>query len=120
MTGNKLRTHYGLKWNPFSPELPAEALLVTDRIENFLWRVENVLTDGGFALVTGDPGNGKSATLRIIEDRLRKVPDATVGIITRPQSRTGDFYRELADVFGVKLSPANRCLPSRNIVRFGC
>lgn len=26
---------YGLKWNPFSPELPTEALLTTDASEHF-------------------------------------------------------------------------------------
>ena len=32
---------YGLKWNPFAPELPTEALLATAHIEHFLWRVEH-------------------------------------------------------------------------------
>ena len=41
---------YGLKWNPFSPELPVEALLVSRRIESFCWRVEHALVrEGGFA-----------------------------------------------------------------------
>jgi type II secretory pathway predicted ATPase ExeA len=108
MNSKKLLSLYGLKWNPFSPEIPVEGLLVTPRIENFLWRVENVLADGGFALLTGDPGNGKSATLRMMAERLRKLRDVTVGVVTRPQSRTGDFYREMGDLFGVKLNPSNR------------
>lgn len=108
MNSKKLLSLYGLKWNPFSPEIPVEGLLVSPGIENFLWRVENVLADGGFALLTGDPGNGKSATLRILAERLRKLRDVTVGVVTRPQSQTGDFYREMGDLFGVKLNPANR------------
>ncbi len=31
-----------------------------------------------------------------------------VGVIERPQSRTADFYRELGDIFAVKLAPHNR------------
>jgi hypothetical protein len=39
----KLLALYGLKWNPFLPELPTEALLVSKKIESFCWRVENAL-----------------------------------------------------------------------------
>jgi hypothetical protein len=35
MNSKKLLALYGLKWNPFSPELPAEALLATAKIEHF-------------------------------------------------------------------------------------
>lgn len=67
----KLLALYGLKWNPFSPEIPLEALLLTPRLENFCWRVENLVGQGGFALVTGEPGLGKSITLRLLVDKLR-------------------------------------------------
>ena len=33
---------------------------------------------------------------------------AKVGILTRPQARTADFYRELGDLFGLELRPNNR------------
>ena len=31
----KLLSLYGLKWNPFSPELPTEALYVAPKVEHF-------------------------------------------------------------------------------------
>jgi len=34
-----LLAFHGLKWNPFSPEIPTEALFVPPRIEHFCWRV---------------------------------------------------------------------------------
>jgi general secretion pathway protein A len=108
MNSKKLLALYGLKWNPFSAELPSEALLATPRIEHFAWRVEQLVQEGGFALVTGEPGTGKSVALRIIANRLATLRDITVGVIERPQSRTPDFYRELGDIFGVKLAPHNR------------
>jgi hypothetical protein len=50
----KLLALYGLKYNPFIPEIPIEALHVSPKIENFCWRIEQAhLREGGFALVHG-------------------------------------------------------------------
>ena len=108
MNSKKLLALYGLKWNPFSPELPSEALLATPKIEHFAWRVEQLVQEGGFALITGESGTGKSVALRIVAGRLSALRDVTVGVIERPQSKSPDFYRELGDIFAVKLAPHNR------------
>jgi general secretion pathway protein A len=108
MNSKKLLALYGLKWNPFSPELPSDGLLSTPKIDHFAWRVEQLAQEGGFALITGEPGTGKSVALRIVANRLAALRDITVGVIERPQSKTTDFYRELADIFAVKLPPFNR------------
>lgn len=108
MNTKKLLSLWGLKWNPFSPDLPHEGLLVTARIEHFAWRVEQLVQEGGFALISGESGIGKSVTLRIIAQRLALLRDVVVGVLERPQSRNADFYRELGDIFAVKLSPSNR------------
>jgi general secretion pathway protein A len=108
MNSKKLLALWGLKWNPFSAELPGEGLLVTPKIENFTWRVEQLVQEGGFALVTGEPGTGKSVALRILSGRLQALRDISVGVIQRPQSKVPDFYRELGDIFSVKLAPHNR------------
>lgn len=105
----KLLSLYGLKWNPFSPELPSEALQVTPKIESFAWRIEHAhLREGGFALVTGEPGTGKSVALRILSERLSRQRDVTVGALAHPQSNLADFYREMGELFGVALKPHNR------------
>jgi type II secretory pathway predicted ATPase ExeA len=104
----KLSALYGLKWNPFLPELPAEALFVSPRVEHFGFRLENKVREGGFALITGAPGTGKSVSLRILADRLGALRDVTVGVISHPQSGISDFYREMGDLFGVQLSQRNR------------
>jgi type II secretory pathway predicted ATPase ExeA len=105
----KLLSLYGLKWNPFSPELPSEALRTTPAVEHFGWRVEQSLVrEGGFALITGEPGTGKSVALRLLAERLAGLRDVAVGALAHPQSQVADFYRELGDLFGVALRPHNR------------
>lgn len=105
----KLLALYGLKWNPFSPELPVEALHATVRVENFCWRIEQgLIREGGFALITGDPGTGKSVVLRMLAERLGQLRDLTVGAIAHPSGNMADFYREMGDLFGVELRPHNR------------
>lgn len=99
---------YGLKYNPFRPDIPCEALFVTPAVDAFCRRVEFGLADGGFAMITGDPGTGKSVALRILEHRLRKQPDLVVATLERPVGRGSDFYREIGELFGVSLQPHNR------------
>ena len=106
---HKLLALYGLKWNPFSPELPTQAIFVPPKIENFCWRIEHAqIREGGFAMIHGDPGTGKSVVLRLLAQRLSALSDITVGAINHPQSNLADFYRELGDIFGVALRPSNR------------
>ncbi len=105
----KLLALYGLKFDPFSPEVPAEALYLSPKIETFCWRIEHAhLREGGFALVSGDPGCGKSVVLRLLTERLARLADLSVGVVHHPQSNLSDFYRELGDIFGVAIRVSNR------------
>jgi type II secretory pathway predicted ATPase ExeA len=109
----KLTALYGLKFNPFSPQIPVSALWTPPWVEEFCWRIEQQAGEGGFALVVGDPGTGKSAALRLLLERLSRVRDVTVGVITRPQASLADFYRELGALFAAPLSPHNRWASSK-------
>ena len=95
----KLLALYGLKWNPFTPEVPVEALHVSARLESFCWRIEHAQArEGGFALIHGEPGSGKSVALRVLAQRLARLPDVQLATISHPQCNLADFYRELGDV----------------------
>jgi hypothetical protein len=96
MNTKKLLSLWGLKWNPFSPELPGEALQVTAAIDHFAWRVEQLVQEGGFALISGESGTGKSVALRIVAQRLGALRDVLVGVLERPRrllSGTGRHLR---------------------------
>jgi len=71
----KLLSLYGLKWSPFSQEVPTEALYVTPRIESFCWRVEQLASEGGFALVSG------YAKEPVME---RNEPTSLISLISQP------------------------------------
>ena len=104
----KLLALYSLKFHPFHADVPTEALYTTPVVDAFLRRVELTIADGGFAMLTGDPGTGKTIAMRLLADRLRALPNVVVGTIEHPQSRTSDFYRELGDLFGIPLTIHNR------------
>ena len=104
----KLLALYSLKFHPFHADVPTEALYTTPPVEAFLRRVELSIADGGFTMVTGDPGTGKTIAMRLLAERLRALPNVVVGTIEHPQSRTSDFYRELGDLFGIPLAIHNR------------
>jgi type II secretory pathway predicted ATPase ExeA len=99
---------YGLKWNPFTQGVPVEGLYCSPRLDAFGRRSEMYLRDGGFAMITGAPGLGKSWALRILDARLSRMRDVVVRSIEHPQSGISDFYRQLGDLFGVSLTPRNR------------
>lgn len=95
---------YGLKWNRFSPELPTEALFVPPKVEDFFSRIEQAhVREGGFALIHGDAGTGKSVVLRLLAERLERLPDVTVAVLSHPQSNLADAM--------------HRCRPLRSVQR---
>jgi hypothetical protein len=48
---SKLLSIYGLKFNPFRPDVPPEALFTTPAVDSFLRRIELGIADGGFAML---------------------------------------------------------------------
>jgi len=99
---------FGLKWNPFSADIPIEAIHISVALAHFVSRLERLVSTGGFALVTGDPGLGKSVAMRYVAACLTRQRDLIIGVLTAPHNGVSDFYRELGHLFGVSLAPRNR------------
>lgn len=108
MNKKQLLSRYGLKWNPFHQDIPKDGMAIDDDLETFCYRVENLIMDGGFALISGSAGTGKSTAMRLLSQRLGKLEEIRVMALARPQSRLLDFYRELGEGFSVNLRPSNR------------
>jgi type II secretory pathway predicted ATPase ExeA len=104
----KLLAFYGLKYNPFLPNIPVEDLWRPPGTDAFFSRVALLVRSGGFALIYGDTGVGKSKILHLLDNHLDSLGDVVVGVMERPQSSLTDFYRELGELFGVNLTAANR------------
>ncbi|MEY4511879.1 MAG: hypothetical protein RLZZ450_4001 [Pseudomonadota bacterium] len=45
------------------------------------------VADGGFVMITGDPGTGKSVAMQLLNDRLSRLPDVIVGTIEQEAYR---------------------------------
>jgi general secretion pathway protein A len=104
----RILTLYGAKWLPFGQDVPDEGLYVAPRVENFALRVIANINEGGYALCTGEPGQGKSVVSRVIARRIGQMDGVRVGCIDHPQSRVSDFYRELGDLFDIQMNIYNR------------
>jgi general secretion pathway protein A len=113
----KLLALYSLKWDPFTPDVPDDALWRSPALEHFCWRIEQKVREGGFALVTGDSGTGKSMALRLLARHLAGFSELAVGVVKRPQSTVVDFYRELGEVFKVPVVVNNYCWMSFKALR---
>lgn len=107
---------YGLKYNPFLPDVPTDAIYAYSDLLHFCERIEkSLIREGGFALISGDPGTGKSVLLRLLADRLSQLRDVQVGVVTQSSARLFDFYRELGDIFGVTLNAHNRWMGFKSL-----
>ena len=109
----RLQALFGLKFNPFAPDIPVVDLYRPPLVQSYCFRIDHLAREGGFALICGEHGTGKSAVLRILQQHLASQPELAVAVLTRPQSIVADFYRELGELFGVRLSPHNRWAGSK-------
>src|SRR3990167_2046286 len=71
MMENNLMALYGLKHRPFTISVGVENLWVPPYAKAFIDRVDDVVLDGGFALLCGEAGLGKSKIMQVYAQRLK-------------------------------------------------
>jgi type II secretory pathway predicted ATPase ExeA len=110
---DKRLARFGLSFHPFAAPVAPALCHLTPELTHVIGRCDHLIAHGGFALIVGDAGTGKSTLLRCLQARLAEHTDQVTGILTRPQASLADFYRELGALFGVSLAPHNRWAGAR-------
>ena len=103
MTGSlKWLSYFGLSRPPFSKELADQELWVPASRQRLVEQLVEATQERGHALLTGEPGVGKTCVLRALRHRL---PDAGFRLTYCHNATLGrrDFYRQLCLALG--LSP---------------
>lgn len=108
MNNRNLHALYGIKWNPFGSDVPVHALKIPQHGDRFIWQVEQLAFDGGFAMLSGASGSGKSTLMRVLLKKISAVGGISTAHIDRPQSSLRDFYIELGAAFGMSFKMSNR------------
>ena len=104
-----LLPRFGIKYNPFAPDVPLAGLHRLPAVDAFCTYLgTHLVHNGGFALITGSPGSGKSVALRQINAHCTGLDTHAACALSHPTASLSNFYRELGDLFGVRLSPHNR------------
>lgn len=99
------KAFYGLTFNPFSNEVDVKHNFKSHDYIQAMSRLEFLKDKRGFGLITGEPGSGKSYTLKCfvksLNPSLYKVVYIPISTLT-----VMDFYRHLSD--GLGLIPKHR------------
>jgi type II secretory pathway predicted ATPase ExeA len=93
---------YGLSFNPFDKGIQVEHVYESADYKQFISRMEYFKSTRGFALVYGEPGSGKTTSLRAFTSKLNPqlfrvvyLPLSSVTVL--------DFYRHLSVALGLEL-----------------
>ena len=94
---------YEMKHTPFTRSIPTDMLCETHQNAEILNRLEYTARNQLFALLVGEPGTGKTSTLRHLKDRL---PEDKYMVIYISDSRLKprSFYYYTLGMFGCKAS----------------
>lgn len=103
---NDLNAYFGFLTEPFSKEMPAKSLFLTEQLKKLFQRLQRLLKRRGIALITGEVGSGKSTAIRAFAENVEKkqidfvyVDDPTVGMrgifnsIANQLNLTSQFFK---------------------------
>lgn len=106
---SKVLGRFGLTKDPFTKDVPVEELLEHDTAERALKRLKAAIEGRSSAVLTGEPGTGKTFVLRALEEQL---PPSRfrVTYLHNSQVNTRDFYRQLSVLLGLETKATSEAL----------
>lgn len=102
------KEHFGLRENPFSIAPDPRYLFLSEGHREALAHLEYGMRGegGGFVLLTGEVGTGKTTVCRCM---LEKIPDnAEVAFILNPKVTAGELLATVCDELGISYPEGNR------------
>lgn len=97
-----LISHFGLRALPFSKEVASTRLFSTPAQQELLARLQFVIRQRAFGLVTGDVGSGKSTAVRALYDSLDRTVHPFLYIADSSLTPKA-FYREVLEQLGLQV-----------------
>lgn len=92
---------YGMENTPFGKGIPADRLYESKQVQDALGRLKYAADKKQFAVVTGDPGCGKSTLIRLLENTLPK-ERYTLLYVSDSQLTPRWLYNGLLGQLGIK------------------
>ena len=91
---------YGLEFNPFVKNAP-DVIIETNDYKQIYQRLNFLIDNKGFGVITGEPGRGKTTAVRHFTKQLN--PSLFKVVYTSLSTLTlSEFYRYLASEFGIE------------------
>ena len=97
----KMLSKFGLKKEPFSKDVPVEEFYPAPQLEDAKTRIRSAIKGKTSAVITGDPGTGKTFVLRAVEKDLEGQPYRFEYLSNSALNRR-DFYRQLCFALGLE------------------
>ena len=94
-------TFYGMEHTPFGKSIPAERLFESKQVQDAIGRLKYAADRNQFAVVTGDPGCGKSTLIRLFGSVLPK-DKYTLLYVSDSQLTPRWLYSGLLGQMGIK------------------
>jgi general secretion pathway protein A len=100
--------YFGFRALPFSAAPDPRALYLSEQHREALANLLYVARNGGFALLSGEVGAGKTTICRCLLEQLPVTVD--VGLIFNPKLRSPELLAAICDEFGIRYPPGTTSL----------
>jgi type II secretory pathway predicted ATPase ExeA len=108
------RTFFGLKKDPFTPNIDRKEILETAAIKGVQSRILHAVEIGASTLLTGDIGSGKSTALRYVIGGLHPARYKVI-YITATSGSIIELYRQICQEMSIDLASNSKAVMTKRI-----